>query len=434
MRTALSLAVLVSLGAFGCRDDAKTVSATETSSESEAAPVEAPRVWSFATFGGEDTARSARVVVVSTGRLRGEELAVEGRDGQLRTLRLAGGEITGAHRFVYRAELDELTPQTAYRYEVRAPGVTHARTFRTLPASGMVRAAFGGDLHSTKSTERLLRVVAKEGADVLVLGGDLAYANGKPDNVALWDRLLGLLQDALTREDGVAVPVVAAIGNHEVDWTLQNNPSPQLAPFYYALFAERRPRGGSGETFYARALADHTVLLVLDSRHMFEHALQAPFIEKTLARHASKALRLATYHVPLYPSFRPFDTKRSELGRKHWGPVFDEGALTIAFENHDHTLKRTPPLKAGKPDPTGTLYLGDGCMGHSERPPDPTRPYLAKTSADFHVWIADLDETGATVRALSPEGKELDRVRVDSASAPKATAKPPPPAPPPAAQ
>jgi hypothetical protein len=145
---------------------------------------------------------------------------------------------------------------------------------------------------------------------------------------------------------------------------------------------------------------------------MFDHALQADFIASTLQRHKARPLKLATYHVPLYPSHRSFDIKRAVRGRQVWGPRFDEHGLTIAFEHHDHTLKRTKRLKAGEPDPTGTLYLGDGCMGNSERTVDPTRPYLAKAMGRFHVWVADLSATGATVRALSPDGRELDRVVV----------------------
>lgn len=58
--------------------------------------------------------------------------------------------------------------------------------------------------------------------------------------------------------------------------------------------------------------------------------------------------KLAVYHVPLYPSFRPYDTALSAEMREKWGPVFDKYSLTVALENHDHDYKRTKPLKNGE--------------------------------------------------------------------------------------
>jgi hypothetical protein len=426
MRTlCLPLALLVSL-AGACREPATPSQAPAPGPSSTASRAAAPRVvGGLVSFPAEDTTSSARVVYYATAELPAARLHTKGAAEV--QVHQTSRRIAGTDRWVYRYELAGLAPGAEVEVELRAgdEALAPPRRFRTLPATGPVRVVFGGDLYSSPTTERLLRLSAAQDAHALVLGGDLAYANGKPDAYPLWDRLLTLFDRALVREDGTTVPIIAAIGNHEVDWTLAGNPVPENAPFYMALFAPDRPRGGAGETFFAHTLSDHTALLVLDSGHMVTHASQVAFIDAVLTRHARTPLKLATYHVPLWPSYRPLDTRRSALGREHWGPRFDAHGLHVALENHDHALKRTKRLKGGKPDERGTLYLGDGCMGNSERPPDPTRPYLDHAAGLFHVWVADLAATGATFRALSPAGEELDRATVTVAPARGATGAPP---------
>lgn len=45
-------------------------------------------------------------------------------------------------------------------------------------------------------------------------------------------------------------------------------------------------------------------------------------------------------------------------------PLFEEYELTAAFENHDHTYKRTHRIRDGWWIPRGVLYLGDGAWEH----------------------------------------------------------------------
>jgi hypothetical protein len=49
--------------------------------------------------------------------------------------------------------------------------------------------------------------------------------------------------------------------------------------------------------------------------------------------------------------------------RKYWEPLFDAYHVAVGFENHSHRYGRAHTLKAGKVDPTGTLYLGGGSFG-----------------------------------------------------------------------
>jgi hypothetical protein len=117
----------------------------------------------------------------------------------------------------------------------------------------------------------------------------------------------------------------------------------------------------------------------------------------------------AIYHVPLFPSVRNPNGEYETRGRTYWMPLFDQYGLDVAFENHDHALKRTKLLKGGVEDPAGTLYLGDGCFGQDPRViNNGSSPYMAFAKQAGHVWIVDVTKEGITYRALGRDGEELD--------------------------
>ena len=114
----------------------------------------------------------------------------------------------------------------------------------------------------------------------------------------------------------------------------------------------------------------------------------------------------------MYPSSRPLSTPISEKGRTVWGPIFDKYNVRVAFENHDHTYKRTKKIKNGvavSGNETGTIFLGDGCWGVNPR-------YIRKNLEDFYqvaqsksyVLSASLNQTFFSFRALTLDGDTFD--------------------------
>ena len=122
--------------------------------------------------------------------------------------------------------------------------------------------------------------------------------------------------------------------------------------------------------------------------------------------------RFALYHVPLYPGFRLPQDPYAAAGRRHWRPLFDQYRLTVAFENHDHVLKRSKLLRNDKVDAAGTLYLGDGCFGkpprllRGPRREDRTkRWYIARSLSVAHFWLVDLSAEKAVFKGVDERGK-----------------------------
>ena len=82
--------------------------------------------------------------------------------------------------------------------------------------------------------------------------------------------------------------------------------------------------------------------------------------------------RFAMYHDPLFSSWSAYTANPGN--RQLWTPTFDQHHITVAFENHVHSFKRTHKIYQGNvvPDeaPHGTVYLGDGNLGIDlPRPP-----------------------------------------------------------------
>ena len=138
-----------------------------------------------------------------------------------------------------------------------------------------------------------------------------------------------------------------------------------------------------------------------------------------------QASSFAAYHVPIYPSHRAYGLSDSTLVRAAWLPLFDAYDLTAAFENHDHMHKRTKRLRNNVPDPDGTLYLGDGCLGMAPRDgaqaqllDDPAElerlglpeSYLAAWSSTRHFWLVEVPQGGRSVHftAVDADGVAFD--------------------------
>ena len=102
-----------------------------------------------------------------------------------------------------------------------------------------------------------------------------------------------------------------------------------------------------------------------------------------------------------------------EEQRKNWVPLFDKHNIDLVLEHHDHTFKRTHPMRGGDVDEkTGIVYLGDGSWGKLRIPKKPEeRPYLAEASANYHMTLHRLEGEQSFHLGLDENGKVLDICR-----------------------
>jgi Purple acid Phosphatase, N-terminal domain/Calcineurin-like phosphoesterase len=316
---------------------------------------------------------------------------------------------------VFRAELTGLTPGSEYRFRIGPQshtggglaaaigGQASTLRFRTMPAKATNDFQFvsGGDCGVNEHAVKNNIIAARQDPMFALIGGDLGYDNGVSMDTSL--QFMRNYSQNMIDAQGRLIPMVVCIGNHEVQGG--SNPDRKKAPFYFALhdglYAER--------SFATLDFGDYLSLVLLDSGHVAPFGgEQADWLDKALADRTDRPHLFAVNHVPAYPSARLYDY--CGVGnRKHWVPLFEKHNVDVVLEHHDHTFKRSFPLKDGLKDPRGILYLGDGSWGklRALQPPE-KRPYLAAASEAYHLSLHRLEGEQRFHMAIREDGKIID--------------------------
>ena len=318
-------------------------------------------------------------------------------------------------RKIHWVELRKLTPDKTYYFIAGDPqhGFTTERKFRTIPSgSQSLRFVIGGDMGVGSDLTIFLQQAAKLSPAFGVVGGDIAYAGDVLTSYSRWDAWLDNWETNMVTPGGYSIPMVLAIGNHEVRGGVAS--SPTNAQFYLRYFAQN-----GEQTYYSRTFGKNLAMFLLDSGHLSRHGGdQAAWLDAQLSAQQNVPHKFAVYHVPLYPSYRLFGEPGSVIGRQTWLPIFDKLHLTTAFEHHDHAFKRTQLLRENKPDPRGTLYLGDGGWGMPARKVGAElRWYEAKAASIQHFWCVDVSRRRVEYRAVNKAGQIFDVYPPDAAGA-----------------
>ena len=332
---------------------------------------------------------------------------------------------SGTHRpfgdtgnIVRTVPIDGLDPATDYEFAIARPpnGSNVPLRFRTAPKERPKEFSFvaGGDMSASKVARRMNRVAGQLDPMFALLGGDLAYANGK--NLKAWhDWLDNWRQQAVTK-DGRLVPMVIAIGNHELGSELDEDRAAELgvpknSQFFFSLFSLPKQ-----QTNYLLRFGDYLALVVLDSDHSQPVGAQTGWLESTLQVTEKYPFRFVCYHRPAFGTAK--DEKVAERAiRREWVPLFEKYEPTAVFENDHHTLKRTHRIRNGQIDPSGVLYLGDGAWGVKTRDIKDRKQkwYLANAAKENHLWhvrIRKSSQLGDVIdcQALDEKGNVLDAV------------------------
>jgi hypothetical protein len=349
--------------------------------------------------------------------------SIEGDD--LQVLPAESHPMPYSDRLIHTVEIIGLEPGSEYHFRLSntSPGVqSPLYKFRTMPshADKPIRIAVGGDIqHQQKWMEQVNREAMRFDPDFMVWGGDLAYADGKEERLFLWYTFFDAMMDTLITDDGRVVPVLMGIGNHEIlggyYWGNERGHDAyedsdafreSIAPYYYSLFAFPGHPGYGHLDF-----GDYLSLIFLDTDHSGPIAgAQTEWLTQVIAERENVPHLFPISHFPAYPSVRPFESNVSARIREHWIPLYEAHGVRVAFENHDHAYKRTVPIREGKEDPGGVVYIGDGAWGVAERVPHAAADvwYLEKSQSMRHFILVTIQGDSQDFKMISREGKLID--------------------------
>ena len=302
--------------------------------------------------------------------------------------------------FFHHVALSDLQPATKYHVVLESDDQKSPEFFfLTAPAEETPLALlFGADSRSGQEARRkmnamlarMLRESYQPGhMPILALahGGDFIYDGRRLNQWSRW-----MTDHELTvTDEGQLLPIIPARGNHDGG----------------KMFNEVFAFPPEDKNYYGVDLGPEIRLLTLNTETSLAGD-QSEWLARELAQSRPKRRwLLAQYHRPAFPA-----VKIPWLNLIHWVPLFEEHNLDVACEGDGHNIKRTPPIRDSKIDPTGVVYIGEGGLGVGQRTPKTNRWYLnssqAKTGQGHHVQLLEFSDENLTYRVVLLGGEVFD--------------------------
>lgn len=260
---------------------------------------------------------------------------------------------------IHQVKIGPLDPDTVYYY--RCGGADPMYTFKTPAASLPVEFAIAGDLGQTEWTASTLNHINSSNYDMLLLPGDLSYAD---TNQPLWDSF-GRLVEPLAS----ARPWMVTQGNHEIeafpifDW---------FHPFASYNHRWRMPYEESGSTsnlYYSFDVAGGAVhIVMLGSYTDFgTDSDQYKWLVKDLAnvdRNRTPWI-IVLLHAPWYNTNSAHQGEGENM-RKAMEPLLYNARADIVFVGHVHAYERFTRVYDNSANSCGPMHITIGDGGNRE--------------------------------------------------------------------
>nr|CAB3459394.1 unnamed protein product [Digitaria exilis] len=267
---------------------------------------------------------------------------------------------------IHDAVIGPLQPSTTYYYRCSSsPSRDPSRefSFRTPPATLPFKFVIVGDFGQTGWTETTLQHIAAVDHDMLLLPGDLSYADFIQSR---WDSY-GRLVDPLASSR----PWMVTEGNHEIEKLPIVAPTPFVA--YNARWHMPYDAGttpSADNLYYSFDVAGGAVYVIMLGSYT-DFAAGSPqheWLRRDLAAVASRstaAFVVALVHAPWY------NTNKAHMGSGDAMQEAMEGVLYGArvdavFAGHVHAYERFRRVYAGREDPCGPVHITIGDGGNRE--------------------------------------------------------------------
>ncbi|KAG6420000.1 hypothetical protein SASPL_116514 [Salvia splendens] len=297
---------------------------------------------------------------------------------------------------IHHVRLTDLDPDSKYYYKCGDPSIqamSRIQHFRTMPVSSTHsypgRVAVVGDLGLTYNSTSTIDHVTRNNPDLIVMVGDLCYANLYLTNGTgsdcyscsfpntpihetyqpRWDYWGRFMQPLISR-----IPIMMVQGNHEIEEQIHG----QTFTSFTSRFAFPHKESGSSSPFYYSFNAGGIHFVVLGGYAAYGKTDdQYKWLQRDLAnvnRDVTPWL-VATWHPPWYTTYTAH-YREVECMRVSMEELLYQYGVDIVFNGHVHAYERSNRVYNYTLDPCGPVHLSVGDGGNREK--------MATTHADEH--------------------------------------------------
>lgn len=272
------------------------------------------------------------------------------------------GERTSYRYFFYNSGeihhvvIGPLGPNTTYYY--RCGGNGPEFSFRTPPSTFPIDFAIVGDLGQTEWTASTLEHIGAKDYDVLLLPGDLSYADTQQP---LWDSFGRLVEPHASKR-----PWMVTHGNHEIE---------TFPIFYRQGFKAYNSRwlmpyqqsGSTSNLYYAFDVAGCHIIMLGSYVDFDAQSDQYTWLQDDLAKvdRGVTPWIFALVHAPWYNSNLAHKGEGESM-RKSMEELLYKARVDVVFAGHVHAYERFTRVYDNKEDPCGPIYITIGDGGNRE--------------------------------------------------------------------
>ncbi|XP_030494692.2 probable purple acid phosphatase 20 [Cannabis sativa] len=264
---------------------------------------------------------------------------------------------------IHDVVIGPLTPNTLYYYRCGGASSPSAElTLKTPPAAFPIKFALAGDLGQTDWTTSTLDHISKSNYDILLLPGDLSYADAIQPR---WDSFGRLVEQLASQR-----PWMVTQGNHEVE----KIPLVHTTPFtaynsrWPMPFQQSASESNLYYSFDAAARGIHVIML--GSYTDFSHdSAQYKWLEADLRKvnRTKTPWLVVVVHAPWYNSNTAHQGEPESNDMKAaMEELLYSARVDVVFSGHVHAYERFARVYNDKADKCGPIYITIGDGGNRE--------------------------------------------------------------------
>ncbi|KAK4481175.1 hypothetical protein RD792_012056 [Penstemon davidsonii] len=262
---------------------------------------------------------------------------------------------------IHDVVIGPLKPNTLYYYRF-GPQTTSSPqfTFKTPPSQYPITFAVTGDLGQSEWTKSTLQHIAKSNYDILLLPGDLSYADTYQP---LWDSFGHLVQPLAS-----ARPWMVTQGNHEIEKipVIHGNAFTSYNVRWVMPYEES---GSNSNLYYSFDVVGVHVIMLGSYTEFGPGSVQYSWLKADLGKvdRSKTPWLVVVVHAPWYNSNEAHQGEYESVGmKKVLEDLLYDARVDLVFAGHVHAYERFERVYKDQANECGPAYINVGDGGNRE--------------------------------------------------------------------